>query len=102
MDRLTSLVSDVVEISIVEGDPALQGAASVSIADILGELVQDCGVEAGIRGCRLQVEGRIDGPVLGNRELLRRAVENVVRNAIRYAPAKTAIASRSQRASTMG
>ena len=91
IDRMASLVSDVVEITIVEGDPALQGTGNVHISEILGEVVQDCAVEAGIRGCHLQVEGRIHGEVLGNRELLRRAVENVVRNAIRYAPQQSTI-----------
>jgi signal transduction histidine kinase len=32
------------------------------------------------------VQGRLCGEVLGDSELLRRAVENVVRNAIRYSP----------------
>jgi signal transduction histidine kinase len=32
------------------------------------------------------VEGRLSGEVSGNRELLRRAVENVLRNAIHYSP----------------
>lgn len=91
IDRMASLVSDVVEITIVEGDPALQGTENVHISAILGEVVQDCAVEAGIRGCHLQVEGRIHSDVLGNPELLRRAVENVVRNAIRYAPRESTI-----------
>lgn len=91
IDRMTSLVADVVDITIVEGDPALQGAEPVRVAEILDEMIQDCAVEAGIRDCHLQVEGRISGQVLGNPELLRRAVENVVRNAIRYAPEKSTI-----------
>jgi len=91
VDRLTSLVADIVEITFVEGDPALQGAAMVRVADIIDEVVGDCNVEAEIRGCRIEVTGQVASTVLGNRELLRRAVENVVRNAIRYSPEKTAI-----------
>jgi signal transduction histidine kinase len=91
VDRVASLVSDIVEITFVEGDPALQGAETVRIAEILGEVMHDCTMEAGLRGCRLTVQGRSAGEVLGNRELLRRAVENVVRNAIRYSPQKSAV-----------
>jgi signal transduction histidine kinase len=91
IDRVTSLVSDIVEITITEGDPALQGAESIQVAEILDAIVHDCAVEAGFRGCRLEVQGRIGGEVLGNRELLRRALENVVRNAIRYSPQNSAI-----------
>lgn len=86
VDRITSLVSDIVEITFVEGDPAVQGTAMVRIGEILSEVIHDCQMEAEIRGCRIAVNGRIDGEVLGNRELLRRAIENVVRNAIRYTP----------------
>jgi signal transduction histidine kinase len=86
INRMASLVSDIVEITNVESDPALQGAEEVRIAEILDEVIDDCAMEAGMRGCHLQMEGRIAGQVLGNRELLRRALENVARNAIRYAP----------------
>ena len=37
-------------------------------------------MDAELRGCRIERCGSIAGQVLGNRELLRRAVENVVRN----------------------
>jgi signal transduction histidine kinase len=91
VDRITSLVADIVEIAFVEGDPAVQGTAVVPCAEIVDEVLRDCSVEAEIRGCRIAVNGKLEGLVLGNRELLRRAVENVVRNAIRYAPEQTTI-----------
>ena len=43
-------------------------------------------MEAEARGCRVQFVGSIDGQVMGSRELLRRAIENVLRNAVRYSP----------------
>lgn len=91
IDRIAALVSDIVEITIVEGDPALEGAQNIGLSEILDEVVHDCSVEAGMRGCRLEAPERIGAEVLGNRELLRRAVENVVRNAIRYAPQSSSV-----------
>ncbi len=91
IDRITSLVSDIVEIAFVEGDPALQGAENVRLDDIVEAVVLDCAVEAQLRGCAIELEGAIAGEVLGSRELLRRAVENVVRNGIRYAPRGSAV-----------
>jgi signal transduction histidine kinase len=91
IDRITSLVSDIVEIAFVEGDPALQGAESVRLADIVEAVVHDCTVEAQLRGCNIELENVVAGEVMGSRELLRRAVENVVRNGIRYAPRGSAI-----------
>jgi signal transduction histidine kinase len=43
-------------------------------------------MEADAHGCRLHWESAGPLPVRGDRELLRRAIENVLRNAIRYAP----------------
>jgi signal transduction histidine kinase len=91
VDRITSLVADIVEITFVEADPAVQGAEMVRIGGILSEVIRDCNVEAEIRGCRIAVKGRLIGEVLGSRELLRRALENVVRNAIRYTPQHSSI-----------
>jgi signal transduction histidine kinase len=86
VDRIASLVSDIVEITFVEGDPALRGAGTVRISDVVEEVVRDCSVEGEARGCRIEFTGECDGEVLGSRELLRRAIENVLRNAIRYSP----------------
>jgi signal transduction histidine kinase len=86
VDRIASLVSDIVEITFVEGDPALRGAEPVPISELVDDVVRDCAVEAEARGCHIELTGNIDGQVLGSRELLRRAIENVLRNAIRYSP----------------
>jgi signal transduction histidine kinase len=91
VDRITSLVADIVEITFLEEDPALQGAEVVSTGEIMDEVVRDCAVEAENRGCRIAVDGCLCGQVLGSRELLRRAIENVLRNGIRYAPEKSNI-----------
>jgi signal transduction histidine kinase len=92
VDRITSLVSDIVEITFVEDDPALRGAETMRLAEILDAVMQDCSVEAELRGCSLEMTGSSEGEVMGNRELLRRAIENVVRNGIRYSPEKSVVA----------
>lgn len=86
VDRIAALVSDIVEITFVEGDPALRRAENVQIADVVQDVVRDCSVEAEFRRCRIQLSGASTGQVIGSRELVRRAVENLVRNAIRYSP----------------
>jgi signal transduction histidine kinase len=91
VDRITSLVADIVAITFIEGDPAVQGATAVRLANIINDVVHDCSVEAEMRGCRIELNGRLTGEVLGSPELLRRAIENVLRNAIRYSPENSAI-----------
>jgi signal transduction histidine kinase len=86
VDRITSLVADIVEITFIEGDPAVQDTGVVRIGEIVDEVVRDCTLEAQFRDCTIHVGGRLTGEVLGSRELLRRAIENVLRNGIRYSP----------------
>jgi signal transduction histidine kinase len=91
VNRITSLVADIVEITYIEGDPAVREMGNVRLGEIVDDVVRDCSLEAQFRGCRIEVNGRIGSEVLGNRELLRRAIENVLRNGIRYAPKPSAV-----------
>jgi signal transduction histidine kinase len=91
VDRISALVADIVEVTFVEGDPALRGAEQVAVGELVEDVVRDCAVEAEIRGCRITITGGIAGQALGSREMLRRAIENVLRNAVRYAPEGTAV-----------
>jgi len=91
VDRITSLVADIVEITSFEGEPAARETEIVNAAPVVDEVVRDCSLEAEVRGCTIAVQGELKAPVMGNRELLRRALENVVRNGIRYAPEHTTI-----------
>lgn len=91
VDRITSLVADIVEITFIEGDPTVQDMGLVRTSEIVDEVVRDCGLEAQVRDCSISVSGELRGEVLGNRELLRRAIENVLRNGIRYAPKQSEI-----------
>ena len=59
--------------------------------DLLAGIVDDCSIEASARGSSLKVEAPYPVRVSGDPELLRRAVENVIRNAIRYSPPNTAV-----------
>lgn len=91
VDRIASLVADIVQITFIEENPALQNTENVPVAEIVDEIVRDCALEAQFRGCTIDVSGHINGEILGNRELLRRAVENVLRNGIRYSPEQSVV-----------
>jgi two-component system sensor histidine kinase CpxA len=88
-DRLTSLVGSLIEVTRIEGDPAAVRSEPLSAGAIVDEVVKGCTVEADARQCRLVVRNDITRELIGHPELLRRAVENVLRNAIRYAPRET-------------
>jgi two-component system sensor histidine kinase CpxA len=85
-DRLNALIGQMLEVTRVEGDPAHRRQERVQLDDLVGGLVDDCSIEARARGCSLALSHPAHVTVDGDSELLRRAIENVMRNAIRYAP----------------
>jgi two-component system sensor histidine kinase CpxA len=90
-DRLTDLIGGLIEVTRVEGDPSIRRSEEVRLAEIVREVVDWCAVEAEVRRCRVMVHGASLRTIRGDAELFRRAIENVLRNAIRYAPQGTAV-----------
>ena len=88
-DRLTSLVGSLIEVTRMEGDPTAVKFEPLRAGAIVDDVVKGCMVEADARQCRIVVRNGITRGLTGHPELLRRAVENVLRNAIRYAPRDT-------------
>jgi signal transduction histidine kinase len=86
VSRMTSLVADIIEITRIEGDPGNGNILPLDLAAVIDEIVDDCLIEAQGRACGIEVQGTPSRRVLGDSELLRRAVENLLRNAIRYSP----------------
>jgi signal transduction histidine kinase len=91
IDRLDQLIERLLQVTSAQGDPEAWNSEPVEIDGILLDVVDDCGIEASARGCELVVNAARPLMVRGDNELLRRAFENVIRNAIRHAPADTDI-----------
>jgi signal transduction histidine kinase len=90
-DRLNHLVNELLQLTRAEGDPGARNLEDVDLVKLLQELVADCSLEADAQGCRLVLKGDRSLAITGDRELLRRACENVLRNAIRHSPAGTSV-----------
>ncbi|HLK49489.1 MAG TPA: ATP-binding protein [Bryobacteraceae bacterium] len=90
-DRLNSLVTQLLQVTRAEGDPASVHREQVRLDELVRQVLDDSSIEATAHGCELKYRSAEPATVEGDPELLRRAVENVVRNAIRYAPRQTAI-----------
>jgi two-component system sensor histidine kinase CpxA len=97
VDRLTSLVGELIQVTAAEDDPRSLDRDEIRLDELIEELVTDVALEAEARGCQIGFTENDAVLVLGDRELLRRAVENVLRNAIRHAPDGTAIQIHSRR-----
>ena len=89
--RLTDLVGGLIQVTRAEGDPAASNSESIRLEGLVSEVVDDCQVEAEARGCRITLAPTPETPLRADREVLRRAIENVLRNAVRYTPATTAV-----------
>ncbi len=87
IERLSALVGDLLQVTRVEGDPGSRNLEPFELNAFLKDLVDDCGVEADARGCSVQLTTMSAVRLRADPELLRRAIENILRNAIRYAPA---------------
>jgi signal transduction histidine kinase len=86
IDRLSSLVAELLQVTRAENDPGSRHFHEIALADLLHDVLDDSAVESEARQCCLRLTVANGLRTLGDRELLRRAVENVVRNAMRYAP----------------
>ncbi|MGH9614383.1 MAG: sensor histidine kinase, partial [Bryobacteraceae bacterium] len=56
----------------------------------------DCEIEAEAKNCALELKADSPLHIAGDAELLRRAIENVVRNAIRYSPKDSTVEIRAE------
>jgi signal transduction histidine kinase len=91
VDRLREMVEALLQVTRAEADPLVPQFEPMSLRDLLEEIVDDCQLEASSRGCRIELAATCDVTVTGDAELLRRAVENVLRNAVHHAPEGTSV-----------
>jgi two-component system OmpR family sensor kinase len=82
--RLDSMVGEVLALARLESGTASRMKERVDLAYIAASIAEDARFEAEAlgRGVRFNASG--DAPVIGNADLLHRAVENIVRNAVKF------------------
>lgn len=83
-ERLNAMIGELLTLSLLDSGTALDSAEPIDLRELLDQVVQDAAFEAADGGRQVVLSAETESRVAGNRELLRRAVENVVRNAVRY------------------
>ena len=91
IDRLTGLVSGLIQVTQAEGEGSSLPLAEVSVQKLISEIVDDCQVEAFAKGSGVVFRSQYPESLPMDAELMRRAIENVVRNAIRFSPKGTEV-----------
>ena len=82
--RLNNLIGQLLTLERLESGAQELPSEEVDLAALLHEVAEDARFEAQNRGVSVRVAGVVPCTVRGGSELLRSAVENVVRNALRY------------------
>ena len=89
--RLDTLVGEVLTLARLEGGTTSGAVETVDLADLVASIASDARFEAEASGRKLELRSVEQAPVRGRAELLHRAVENVIRNAVKYTAEGTAV-----------
>jgi two-component system, OmpR family, sensor histidine kinase CpxA len=84
--RVNDLIGQLLSLSYMETVQELAQSADLSLSDLVASVIPDIQYEANARRCNVIVRTLHECSVHGDPVLLQRAIENVVRNAIRYTP----------------
>lgn len=95
--RVDGLVGELLTLARLEAGPADAATEEVDLAEIVASIVDDARFEARAAGRELGYEERLERRhTTGRADLLHRAFENVVRNALKFAPPASRIDVRAE------
>jgi two-component system, OmpR family, sensor kinase len=96
-DRLEQLIARALLLTRLERPALGIESERLDVAALLEEIVADVAIEADARGSRVDLKTAGTLELMGDREALRSAFENVLRNAVRYSPTGSQLSVRAQR-----
>ena len=88
-ERMDKLIGELLTLSRLEAGAVQAHSEDICIADLVHDIVDDARYEAEPRHVAIDITGNAAGAdtvITGQPELLARAVENVVRNAVKHSP----------------
>ena len=90
-DRMDILIGELLLLARLESPESELPQAEIDLAELLAEIVEDARLEivGQPRALHLDIGGNDATTVVGDRELLLRAIENVIRNALQHTPEDT-------------
>jgi signal transduction histidine kinase len=94
-DRLQSLVTDLLDISRIQAGRVAMAFSKIDIGELVGDTVQSMRVRSPERRIELRVAPNLP-LVRVDAEKLRRAIQNLIDNAIKYSPPNSTISVRVQ------
>ena len=86
-EKVNQLIGEMLTLSLLESARETPRVDSFNMQLLIEELMEISTVEACARGCKIEFQSKaLDSQMTGQSEMLSRAVENILRNAIRYTP----------------
>jgi two-component system, OmpR family, sensor kinase len=86
IERLDALISQVLKLARLHGADVPFEREAFDVDEVIEDVVRDANFEGAAKDCKVDIQGSAKCTINGNRELLRSAIENVLRNAMRYSP----------------
>jgi signal transduction histidine kinase len=90
-ERLNVMIGELLTLSLLESDSVRFEKESFDLTEVVDEVVRDADFEAESRNRRVTFGAAGPLKMAGSREMVRRALENVVRNAVRYTSEGTSV-----------
>jgi signal transduction histidine kinase len=90
-ERLNELIGQILTLTRLERELASEQSVSVELAGIVRDVVEDANYEAGASQRKVELGATVEGKVQCRPQLVHSAIENVVRNAVRYTAENTAV-----------
>lgn len=90
-NRLDDLVGQSLTLSRLDAGAAYPKDDFIDIAELLEDIIKDCDFEANEQNKKVVFAHQQSWTINANVELLRRALENIIRNAIRYTETGTSV-----------
>jgi two-component system sensor histidine kinase CpxA len=100
--KLNQLIGQLLTLSSMEALERTDNFQPLSLRNLIQEMIPDAEYEAQQRQSFVSFSASEDGLIAGNRELLYRAIENVVRNAVRYTEPGSGVEIRLKASGTNG
>jgi two-component system sensor histidine kinase SenX3 len=89
--RLTDLVQEIINLSRLQDSDPLSVPSELHVQDLIREAIDQTQVTADSRQIVVTNSGDVDGLILGDREQLIMAIQNLIENAINYSPEGTKV-----------
>ena len=84
--RMDQLVGELLTLARLDAGAHHRFDESVDLDELVADVAEDAAFEGKALDCRVVTQGLAQASLKGNRELLHRALDNVVRNALRHSP----------------